>query len=60
MINRARALQAAKDEEKELEAQKELLRARDRATRKAQKEAKVLQRRQDRAARVAARAKGAL
>jgi hypothetical protein len=54
-INRAKALQAAKDEEKETEAQNKLLRARDRATRKAQKEAEVQQRRQDRAARAAAR-----
>lgn len=54
-INRAKALQAAKDEEKELEAQNKLMRARDRATRKAQKDAGVRQRRQDRAARIAAR-----
>jgi len=53
-INRAKALQAAKDEEKELEAQNKLLSARDRATRKAQKEAEVRQRREDRAARAAA------
>lgn len=54
-INRAKALQAAKDEEKETEAQNKLMRARYRATRKAQKEAEVQQRRQDRAARAAAR-----
>lgn len=54
-INRAKALQAAKDEAKELESQNKLLRARDRATRKARKEAEVWQRREDRAARAAAK-----
>ena len=54
-INRAKAPQAAKDEAKELESQNKLLRARDRATRKAQKEAEVRQRREDRAARAAAK-----
>jgi hypothetical protein len=54
-INRAKALQAAKDEAKELESQNKLVRARDRATRKAEKEAEVRQRREDRAARAAAK-----
>ena len=56
-INRAKALQAAKDEEKEMEAQNKLLRARARAraTRKAQKELEVRQRRENRAARAAAK-----
>jgi hypothetical protein len=54
-INRAKALQAAKDEAKELESQNRLQSARDRATRKAQKEAEVRQRREDRGAKAAAR-----
>jgi hypothetical protein len=54
-INRAKALQAAKNEAKELESQNKLLNARDRVTRKVQKEAEVRQRREDRAARAAAK-----
>jgi hypothetical protein len=54
-INQAKALQAAKDEAKELESQNKLVRARERATRKAEKEAEVRQRREDRAARAAAK-----
>lgn len=46
---------AAKDEAKELESRNKLVRARDRATRKAEKEAEVRQRREDRAARAAAK-----
>lgn len=54
-INRAKALQTAKDEAKGLESQNKLVRARDKATRKAEKEVEVRQRREDRAARAAAK-----
>jgi hypothetical protein len=54
-INRAKELQAAKDEAKELESHNKLLRAQGRATQKAQKEAEVQQRREDKAARAVAR-----
>lgn len=54
-IERAKELQAAKDEAKEREAQSKLLGAQDRATQKAEKEAEARQRREDRTARAAAK-----
>ena len=55
MINRAKELQAAKDEVKELETRNKLLRAQGRAAQKALKEVEARQRREDRTARAAAR-----
>ncbi|KAK5687866.1 hypothetical protein LTR17_026697 [Elasticomyces elasticus] len=54
-INRAKELQAAKDEVKELETHNKLLRAQDRAAQRALKEVEARQRREDRTARAAAR-----
>lgn len=54
-VPRAKALQATKDEAKELESQEKLIGARETATRKAEKEVEVRRRREDRAARAAAK-----
>ena len=54
-VARAKELQLAKDEAKELETHHKQLRAQDRAAKKAQKQAEAQQKRNDRTARAAAR-----